>query len=135
MGHSWLNRWCERQLWCLTRCQKLLKSPKMPLGSFLMPSTRGLHMIQVLQQIQNLFQETVQILGEVPRPSYLSWMWNKRPLFANKVYDKQILLIFACSIGFIIAIIFPLNEFYIEVWDDVSIITQNLFNRWSNLIC
>lgn len=107
----------------------------MPLGSFLMPSTRGLHMIQVLQQIQNLFQETVQILGEVPRPSYLSWMWNKRPLFANKVYDKQILLIFACSIGFIIAIIFPLNEFYIEVWDDVSKITQNLFNRWSNFIC
>lgn len=60
MGHNWLNCWCERQLWFLRRSHKTLTYPKMLSGSFLGPSTRGLHMVQALKQIQNLLQKTVQ---------------------------------------------------------------------------
>lgn len=82
----------------------------MPSGSFLRPSTRGLHMIQVLQQIQNLLQKTVQ---NYPTLRGGAWailpilnMKQETPFFANKTHDKKILRIFACSTGFILAIIF-----------------------------
>lgn len=73
-------------------------------------------MIQVLQQIQNLLQKTLQ---NSPALRKEAWTFplilnvkQETSFFANKAYDRQILRVFAWSAGFILGIFFfPHTEF------------------------